>query len=417
MSMPEDERRWRLDILDSVFRPSAPVDTEDLFSGRGNQLASIQEAISSVGQHAVIFGERGVGKTSLAATSVDIARRRGRVAMRINCDQSDNFHGLWQKVIDEFAVLIADLPDERKEAVATATERATEVLNFAEIGPNQVRVAFRHVTPVAPVAVFFDEFDQLADPGTLSLFSNTIKLLSDHIEAVTLVPVGVSESVDELIAGHQSIQRNLAQVRMRRMTREEIEGILDKGLDRLKMTVDSQAREFVRAVPRGLPQYAHLLAQEGARQAILQGETEITFDHVFNGLHVGMSKLDHSLTSAFDQATYTAKPSRFSDVLFACVLVRPDDDGYFSPAALREPYSTIMGQPRDIDHYNPHLTALSQERGHILHRKGPERNRRYRFSDPLMEPYILLRGIAAGKIDPARMLPTYGGPTEPEPLF
>ena len=101
MSMTEDEQHRRLDLLDTVFRPSAPVDRADLFSGRGHQLATVQEAIGAVGQHAVIFGERGVGKTSLAATCVDITHHRRRIAMRINCDQSDSFVTLWQKVIDE----------------------------------------------------------------------------------------------------------------------------------------------------------------------------------------------------------------------------------------------------------------------------------------------------------------------------
>src|SRR5713101_2484058 len=106
LPMSDEEQRQRLDLVDTVFRPSAPVDREDLFSGRFDQLAAVQEAIGAVGQHAVIFGERGVGKTSLAATCVDIARRRNRIALRVNCDQSDNFTGLWQKVIDEFPVVI-----------------------------------------------------------------------------------------------------------------------------------------------------------------------------------------------------------------------------------------------------------------------------------------------------------------------
>jgi AAA ATPase-like protein len=411
MAMNEDDQRKRLRLLDLVFRPGAPVDREDLFSGRLNQLASVTEAVSAVGQHAVIFGERGVGKTSLAATCVDIARRQGRVALRVNCDQGDNFHSLWGKVIDEFPVVVEETPADRRDALREATESATEILDLSEVGPNQVRVAFRRITTMTPVVIFFDEFDQIADGGTLNLVSNTIKVLSDQIESVTLVPVGVSDSVDGLIAGHQSIQRNLVQVRMPRMSRDEIEGILDKGLGELEMTVDTQARRFIRNVPRGLPQYAHMLAQEGARQAVLSGEALITFDHVLNGMTVGVSKLDHSLSEAFDEATYSARQSNYADVLYACVLVNPDDSGYFSPASIRAPFSGIVGKRRTIDHYNPNLTKLSQERGQILSRKGLERSRRYRFTDPLMEPYVLLKGISAGRIDPARMLRS-DGPSE-----
>lgn len=411
MAMAEEEQQRRLDLVDTVFRPSAPVDREDLFSGRGQQLAAVQEAIGAVGQHAVIFGERGVGKTSLAATCIDIARRRHRIAMRINCDHGDTFASLWHKVIDEFPLVITGAPEDRQPAIVTATDRATEVLASDNRGltsngpgPNQVRVALRHLTLVAPVVIFFDEFDQIADKDALSLVSNTVKLLSDQIEEVTLVPVGVSDSVDGLITGHMSIQRNLAQVRMPRMNGEEIEGILDKGLGKLEMTVEPTARSFVRIVPRGLPQYAHLLAQEGARQALRDGETTITFQHVVDGMQAGLRKLDHSLASAFDEATYTPRQSNYADVLYACVWGRPDPDGYFSPVSIREPYSTIVGKRRGIDHYNPQLKALSEGRGQILHRKGERGSRRYRFSDPLMEPYVLLRGISDGRIDTAQML-------------
>jgi Cdc6-like AAA superfamily ATPase len=415
LTMTDEERARRLDLLNTVFRPSAPVDSQDLFSGRIDQLASVQDAVGAVGQHAVIFGERGVGKTSVAATCVAIARHGGRMAMRINCDQGDNFYTLWQKVIDEFAVAVNSAREDLRPSLTKAVEAATEVLSFGEdIGPNRVRVALRNITSVAPVVIFFDEFDQICDDGTLSLVSNTIKLLSDQVENVTLIPVGVSENVGDLIASHISIQRNLVQVRMPRMSRDEIEGILDNGLSKLGMTIDESGRRFVRIVPRGLPQYAHLLAQEGARHALLLKEATITFKDVFQGMKVGLRKLDHTLASAFDEATYTARRSNYADVLYACVWGRPGDDGYFSPASIREPYSMIVGKSRDIDSYNPQLKTLSEGRGQILHRKGPLRSRRYRFSDPLMEPYVLLRGIAAGRIDPRRMLRSDGDPSEPE---
>jgi len=70
---------------------------------------------------------------------------------------------------------------------------------------------------------------------------------------VTLVAVGVGDSVDSLISGHVSIQRNLAQVRMPRMNGEEIEGILDKGLDNLGLKIEENGRRFIRVVPLRAP--------------------------------------------------------------------------------------------------------------------------------------------------------------------
>ena len=52
--------------LGVLFKPSAPIDKEDLFCGRSAQVRLVVDAINQIGQHAVIFGERGVGKTSVS---------------------------------------------------------------------------------------------------------------------------------------------------------------------------------------------------------------------------------------------------------------------------------------------------------------------------------------------------------------
>ena len=45
-----------------AFSPSAPIDSTDLFAGRTRQIERLLGAIFQRGQHAIIFGERGVGK-------------------------------------------------------------------------------------------------------------------------------------------------------------------------------------------------------------------------------------------------------------------------------------------------------------------------------------------------------------------
>src|SRR5207249_2730696 len=97
---PDAQLIEKIGLLARVFRPSGPVDRQDLFSGRIEQLAAVQSIRAEAGQHGVIYGERGAGKTSLAAVSSDIASSTC-ISMRINCDPGDQFPGLWEKVIDE----------------------------------------------------------------------------------------------------------------------------------------------------------------------------------------------------------------------------------------------------------------------------------------------------------------------------
>jgi len=45
----------------TVFSPAAPIDNYSLFSGRIDQITRVIDAITNKGQHAIIYGERGVG--------------------------------------------------------------------------------------------------------------------------------------------------------------------------------------------------------------------------------------------------------------------------------------------------------------------------------------------------------------------
>ena len=247
--------------------------------------------------------------------------------------------------------------------------------------------------------IFFDEFNEVSDSNTIIALSKTIKALSDHIERVTLCPVGVAGNLDALLEGHLSAIRAIVQVKMPRMNRTELREIVTRGLSKLGMTIDDDAIAMMEVIPRGLPQYAHLLAQEGARNALLAERTNIGREDVMEGLKVGLSKLDRSLNKAYERATYSPKKARFKEVLLACSIARLGDMGDFSPSDIRAPYSKIIGEQVGIDRFNPQLTSLATNR-EILIREGEERRWRYRFKDPLMEPYVLLEGLKSGAITP-----------------
>ena len=75
--LPEADAQERLRLVGEVFRPAAPIDRRSLFSGRFEQIGELFAIVGQPGQHAVIYGERGVGKTSLAvlaATAYTLGR-------------------------------------------------------------------------------------------------------------------------------------------------------------------------------------------------------------------------------------------------------------------------------------------------------------------------------------------------------
>src|SRR4051794_39076452 len=89
--------------LGQVFKPTSPIHRENLFAGRQAQIRDVIDAINQQGQHAVLYGERGVGKTSLANMIFPKLRSPESevVAPLVNCVSNDTFGSIWKRVFEE----------------------------------------------------------------------------------------------------------------------------------------------------------------------------------------------------------------------------------------------------------------------------------------------------------------------------
>jgi hypothetical protein len=85
-----------------VFTPGSPVNNKSLFSGWLDQINRALAALKQPGRHPVIFGLRGVGKTSLANCLRAILQQVA--AIKINCDSSDSFKSIWNRVLKSFTL-------------------------------------------------------------------------------------------------------------------------------------------------------------------------------------------------------------------------------------------------------------------------------------------------------------------------
>ena len=69
----------------------------------------VMTATLQPGQHVIIFGERGVGKTSLAKIISEVLSNAGVTVLdsgTINCDGTDDFSTLWHKVFRELSIVM-----------------------------------------------------------------------------------------------------------------------------------------------------------------------------------------------------------------------------------------------------------------------------------------------------------------------
>ncbi len=84
----------------------------DLFIGRIEEIRRLVDAINQRGQHAAIFGNRGVGKTSLAnIISSKLTANVPIVAPHVTCNTTDDFRSLWRAVLSNI-----DLIEKKRQA-------------------------------------------------------------------------------------------------------------------------------------------------------------------------------------------------------------------------------------------------------------------------------------------------------------
>jgi hypothetical protein len=66
----------------------------------------------------------------------------------------------------------------------------------------------------------------------------------------------------------------------------------------------------------------------------------------------------------------------------------------FAAAGIREPLRAITNRAYEIPAFSPHLHELTEEdRGAVLEKTGAPRRYRFRFANPLLQPYVIMRAI------------------------
>ena len=395
-TMTQDDWIAIRDELAEAFSPGAPVQERDLFAGRSSQIAALEDAVIQRGRHAIVYGERGVGKTSLANVLKLVMQRPNKevIYVRVNADPADTFFSLWKKVFKRMSYV------EMTDGGQITKKIADDFANG--LTPDDVQLVLSEFSGNQTPIIVLDEFDVIEDKTVTQAVAYTIKALSDYSVNSTIVIVGVAEDVATLIQGHESVTRCLVQIKMPRMTDEETKSLVLTRYSRCGLTTDADMVWKVCFLARGLPNYAHLLALHAARYAIDQKRLHVRHQDVDRALDGAISELDRSMKEKYVMAVRSqrAEDTLYAPVLLACSFASTDELGRFQQTSVAEPLNKIIpGKNYQASTFALHMNAFCEEqRGKVLQRSGTPRNYRYRFSDPLMQPYVILKGINEGRL-------------------
>lgn len=388
----EDRRRINNSQIEKAFTPHTPV-VDDLFCGRMKEIESIFEGLSEKGNHIVLFGDRGVGKTSLARYS---CKKYGEVEntdtnIMVSCCANDTFQSVIEKVFTELGIELVEAVQRGSGAkidvkcVEYNREISRTIINTNKTdNPTWVANKLKDKEGV----VIIDEFDTIKDPIEKQKFSTLMKNLSDNSSNLSLLIVGISLSVDDLIEGHRSIDRCLSQVYLKRMTDDELLSIIQKGEDRTGLKFNEDVKKKIVEKSLGFPYYVHMLALEASKNAVLSERKEINNEDYENGLNNTIKKIDHSLSEMYKEAIGSNDSIEKKRIIYAAAKI--GDQGTFTMTEWIKSYQEIYSDGiKNVTINSTMQKNISKDGSKLI---TSIKRGKYIFNDSRLPCYILLLG-------------------------
>lgn len=394
MKKPTSDDDWiALEYEISTLFDGAPIDEEELFAGRSAEVSKIIDAVFTRSKHVVLFGERGVGKTSLSNVFWKRFNKalRSFVVGRVQSGPHDDFSSLWIRALEEL----------QANAIAVGKEDLIPIdVNYETITPSHIRRELQKCSANSLPIIIVDEYNELKDADAKRLTANLIKELYDFPVTATVILVGVAENISELIFDHASIDRALIEVPLNRMSNSELREIIQKRANRTVMKFSVDAIWTIVVLSRGLPYFTQTLSKYAAIQAVRRRSIVVSNDDVEASMARFIDDTEKRFKESYRAATRSNQDNFFQQSLLACALAKTDDEGFFTANDVVEPYSAIMNGKKRIAHFEKHLRRFSSdEGGNILIKRGGDRQQIFRFKDPMMQPYVIIRGIQSKMID------------------
>lgn len=402
---PGDQaRRAYLDYLarcDQAFHPYAPIELPEFFAGRLRHIEKLEAEVAAPGRQVAIYGERGVGKTSLARLAYFFLRREEERTHFVRCERTSTFDTVFADVLASAGVKVL-----LNEMESEGERHGMVSVGSLGVGASRrIRRTFRRISAGRQITprllldefsdreglIIIDEYDRICDPPTHTRMAELLKQFSDTRSRSKIMLVGVAETLTQLIGEHESLSRSLAQIKLDRMSDDELKDIVEKGETHAHCSFKSSIKRRIIRLADGFPYFVHLIGRHAARVAgrqLLRDEHSrvvVADEEYAEGLTEAIENMEHSLEEQYQQAVVTTRrPSeRFTLVLWGMALaearhVQVQDiarnAGFFSGVEFKaSSFSRTLGE----------LSSLKREKVLTRIREGY-----YKFTNPLMRPYI-----------------------------
>ena len=265
--------RSRMRLLDA-FTPSQPVSDRKRFAGRLDVLTSVIRAIEEQRLHVVVYGDRGLGKTSVLHVLTQAARDARYLVVYISCGADSNFDEVFRTIAAHIPMLFHSAVGPTSPDVEKGKTLA-DVLSTSTISP---RVASDILAKIVGtrVVVVLDEFDRSLSQEFRQDVAELIKNLSDRLVRVQVVIAGVAGNLSELLEHIPSIQRNIFAIQVPWMAPAEIRTLIQNGGELCGLVFEDAAEDAIVSAAHGSPYLATLLGHHAGLNALDDQRIRIT---------------------------------------------------------------------------------------------------------------------------------------------
>jgi Cdc6-like AAA superfamily ATPase len=387
-----------------AYTPAQPITDRKMYSGRSRVLGSVIQAIEDQRLHAVIYGERGLGKTStlhvLAQTALDAQYR----VIYLTCSADTNFDEVFRALAAEIPLMFhADYGPTSRQA-----ERRETVASILPAEPVNTRLGGEILGKVVGtrILVILDEFDRATSDEFRRNIAELIKSLSDRAARVQLMIGGVAANLSELIANVPSIQRNIFALQLPKMTSQEIRELVKNGEGVSGVTFDESAIDTITAKALGFPYLATLLSHRSALVAIDRGRVVVDDQDVNAATAEVVEEFRGRVSRRSLAQIDTVARDGMLPGLGAIAGAAQTFGGWFveSDVGAQHGDSAARGQVGAL------LERLTRDR-QLIESRPEDANVAYHFVEESVPAYLWLASGVAGATGPVSEVQTAGAPT------
>lgn len=400
----EAEARIIESKIRTVFTPHTPIDSRAHFFGRQIEVQKLVAQMNTPGQHALLYGDRGIGKSSLAAVTGEVLlgpMSMGKLFVK-RCGSSDNFETIIAPLLKFFGVL--NLPDEisiqsstGKEAVlklpyvegkaSSGSQKIEKWKHENNFNPSEVAELFRRRHAILIV----DEADSISNLSDRFKLAEMVKHLSDNKSNVKLLIVGIASTGMDLLAGHPSVDRCIKDIKLEKMPDDEIERIVRSGAKKCDLHFDQEVVSAIVSLSSGYPHFAHLLCLKSSEDAVGKGRNVITREVLVRAMSSSVGDVERALRDRFEVATRSNSTDMYKWLLLAAAQISSKE---FSAEKWREAYQGVSGKLLKKQALNRYLDRLVTDETTSVLKKVARGT--YSFVDPRMPCFVRIEAGQRG---------------------